>query len=246
MRFRSLAASRREAEEVVDTWVDRFGRSGASTPASGVLALLGKEASEGAFKRLAPGRRLLHLATHGFSLDPGCLGGKDVGPGAHESPPRDQAPAFLPGRGMISNPLLFSGLALAGANRRAGAAAGEEDGILTAQEIAALDLSGTQWAVLSACDSRGGEILRNEGVFGLQRAFRIAGARTVVASLWPVEDEAARSWMHVFYRAALEEGLDTAAAARAASLALLRERRAQGAATHAFYWGGFVASGDWR
>ena len=87
------------------------------------------------------------------------------------------------------NPLLLSGLALAGANRRATSGDGE-DGILTAEEVGALDLGGVEWAVLSACDTGLGEIRAGEGVFGLRRAFQVAGVRTVIMSLWSVQDEA--------------------------------------------------------
>ena len=72
--------------------------------------------------------------------------------------------------------------------------------MLTAEEVAALDLDGVEWAVRSACDTGLGEIRAGEGVFGLRRAFRIAGARTVMTSLWPVEDHAARVWMPRLHR----------------------------------------------
>ena len=144
------------------------------------------------------------------------------------------------------NPLLLSGLALAGANHRDAAGPDEDDGILTAEEIAAMDLSGTEWAVLSACDTGIGEIKVGEGVFGLRRAFQVAGARTVIMSLWSVEDESARQWMKVLYEGRLLKHLDTAEAVRNASLTVLKARRAHGESTHPFYWAGFVAAGDWR
>src|SRR6185436_5304706 len=113
-------------------------------------------------------------------------------------------------------PLLLSGLALAGAGRRTARTA--QDGILTAEEIAALNLRGTDWAVLSACDTGIGEIRAGEGVFGLRRAFQIAGARTVIMSLWAVEDAATASWMRALYQARLQRKLDTLESTHAASV----------------------------
>jgi CHAT domain-containing protein len=146
----------------------------------------------------------------------------------------------------LENPLLLSGLALAGANLRDSAAAGEDDGILTAEEVASLDLSGTEWAVLSACRSGVGPIAVGEGVLGLRRAFQVAGARTVIASLWPVGDAAARRWMQALYRSRFDEGLSTAEAVRAAELEVLRQLRAVGAAETPFEWAAVQAAGDGR
>ena len=127
---------------------------------------------------------------------------------------------------------------------------GGDDGILTAQEIAAMDLSAAQWAVLSACDTGVGEIKDRqgvgEGVFGLRRAFQVAGAGTLIMSLWSVEDESTRQWMRALYEGRLQRGLDTAEAVHSASLSVLEERRQAGESTHPFYWGAFVAAGDWR
>ena len=109
-----------------------------------------------------------------------------------------------------------------------------------------MNLSGVEWAVLSACDTGLGEIRAGEGVFGLRRAFQVAGVRTVIMSLWPVEDVATRQWMEALYRARLGDRLDTAEAVRQASLTLIRERRARGQSTDLFYWAAFVAAGDWR
>jgi CHAT domain-containing protein len=83
-------------------------------------------------------------------------------------------------------------------------------------------------------------------VFGLRRAFQLAGARTVIMSLWPVEDEATRLWMTALYRHRFVEGKSTAASVNGASLELLQQRRARGESTHPFYWAGFIAAGDWR
>jgi CHAT domain-containing protein len=100
--------------------------------------------------------------------------------------------------------------------------------------------------VLSACDTGLGQLRAGEGVFGLRRAFQVAGARTVVMSLWQVEDRSARVWMRALYEGRLVQGLDTADAVREASLSVLRDRRARQQSTHPFYWAGFVAAGDWR
>jgi CHAT domain-containing protein len=83
-------------------------------------------------------------------------------------------------------------------------------------------------------------------VGGLRRSFQVAGAGTLIMSLWSVEDEAARVWMRELYRGRWKRGLGTAEAVRNASLALLRERRARKLGTHPFYSGAFVATGDWR
>ncbi|MEN8163160.1 MAG: CHAT domain-containing protein, partial [Acidobacteriota bacterium] len=140
----------------------------------------------------------------------------------------------------------LSGLALAGANHRATVGENEEDGVITALEIANLDLSEVEWAVLSACDSGVGESISGEGVFGFRRAFRIAGAHTVIMSLWPVEDASGQAWMEALYRARLLLGMTTAESVRYAGLELLQARRDRNLSTHPFYWGAFMAAGDWR
>jgi CHAT domain-containing protein len=181
----------------------------------------------------------VHLATHGFFLGAACgaaagtraVGGLASGSGL--------------GAADLGNPLLLSGLALAGANR-ASVPAGDDDGILTAEEIAGLSLQGTRWAVLSACDTGIGEIRAGEGVFGLRRAFQIAGVRTTIMSLWSVDDQATRQWMRALYEGRFQKALNTADAVREAGLQVLQSRRARGQATHPFFWGAFVAAGDWR
>jgi CHAT domain-containing protein len=177
---------------------------------------------------------VLHLATHGFVMGEGCM---PVGGGAA----RTSAVQAL-----ASNPLLGAGLVLAGASRRSGRSTAADDGILTAEEISGLDLSGIDWAVLSACDSGTGVTRAGEGIFGLRRAFQIAGVRTVIVSLWPVEDRLARSWMETLYSARLTRHRSTDAAVREASRSALADRRRLGGSTHPLYWSGFVAAGDWR
>lgn len=242
MTFPPLPASREEAEQVGALW--RRLASGSDAAAGNATVLTAARADEAAFKRAGPGHRVLHLATHGFFLGIDC----DAGPGATRAvtaKPASQAAAQVRPR-IPDNPLLQSGLALAGANRRSSALAGAEDNILTAQEVAALDLDGVEWAVLSACDTGLGAIRAGEGVFGLQRAFRIAGARTIIMSLWPVEDRAARDWMRALYQGRLQDRRSTEDAVREASRRVLDQRRRQRASTHPFFWAGFVASGDWR
>jgi CHAT domain-containing protein len=118
--------------------------------------------------------------------------------------------------------------------------------VLTAEEIAALDLSSVEWAVLSACETGAGEVRASEGVFGLRRAFALAGARTLIFSLWEVEDAAAREWMRLLYEKRFREDLETAEAVRAASLTALGRRRQRGESAHPSSWAAFVATGDWR
>jgi CHAT domain-containing protein len=100
--------------------------------------------------------------------------------------------------------------------------------------------------VLSACDTGLGQITRDEGVVGLRRAFQVAGARSVIMSLWPVDDLGTRSWMRSLYRERFEKGRGTAEAVRLANLAALQARRTKGQSTNPFYWAAFVSAGDWR
>ncbi len=233
MRFGDLPGTGREATEVSRLW---------SADGVAVKVLTGADANETVLKQSLPGNRVIHLATHGFFLGEACPpGGVAATRAVGGLVTTTRRP---PSR--IDNPLLLSGLAFAGANRRATAKPDQDDGILTAEEIAGLDLQGTEWAVLSACDTGLGEIRAGEGVFGLRRAFQIAGAQTVIMSLWSVDDEATRGWMRALYEGRLQRGLDTAGAVRAASLAVLEQRRAAGLSTHPFYWAAFVAAGDWR
>lgn len=144
------------------------------------------------------------------------------------------------------NPLLLSGLAFAGANRRSSATPGESDGILTAEEVVGINLEGVDWAVLSACNTGVGEIKVGEGIFGLRRAFQVVGANTVITSLWPVEDESGRKWMETLYNEQFLASKDTAESVRSASIRILQCRRSKHQSTSPLYWGGFVAVGDWH
>jgi CHAT domain-containing protein/tetratricopeptide (TPR) repeat protein len=242
LTFSPLAGTLQEVREIADHWA-----SPGQSAIDGASVLVAGNASERAFKQGAPGRRVLHLATHGFFLSDACsptvVSSRSVGGLVSSGLPRPQRDAALKA---AESPLLFSGLALAGANARASAAADDEDGILTAAEVAAMDLHGVEWAVLSACETGVGQIKSSEGVFGLRRAFQIAGAHTVIMSLWSVDDESTSKWMQALYAGRYQRHLTTARAVHEATLNALRERRAAGSTTQPFYWAAFVAQGDWR
>jgi CHAT domain-containing protein len=244
-KFRRLRSAEREAVEVVDLW-NRARAEGPSTTTrtAGVARLLsGSDASEKRFKAMAPGRKILHIATHGFFFGDQCPAASLSSRGVILMGPAEESqPLPLVG----DNPLLFSGFALAGANLRDFAGEDDEDGILTSQEISAMDLGGLDLAVLAGCDTGAGKIEDGEGVLGLRRAFKTAGAATVLMSLWSIKDSVARNWMVRFYEKRLIEKQEISGAVRSASLEVLIERRAEGESTHPYYWGGWIASGDWQ
>jgi CHAT domain-containing protein/tetratricopeptide (TPR) repeat protein len=220
-----------------------------------VELLLGDEATESAFREQAATHRWLHLATHGF-YDPPELRELRHAQAAHEKGDLTQG---LFERGGIAgyNPGLLSGLALAGANRQI-VNAGEDDGILTALEVSSLDLSGVELAVLSACETGLGATAGGEGLLGLQRAFQMAGARTVMAGLWQVPDRETMLLMQRFYRNVWDKKLPKAQALREAQIWLLRdgkpprgldipdEKANPSKRLLPKYWAAFVLSGDWR
>jgi CHAT domain-containing protein len=218
--------------EFHDLYFSRLSQSGAEARDLASLAhhrrvpcalLVGPEASEESFKRFAPGRRMIHVASHGFALSGRCAGEL----------------------GSRETPLVRAGIALAGANSRADVPIGadREDGILTAEEVAALDLSSADCVVLSACESGVGEVVTGEGVLGMRRAFHQAGAGTLVSSLWKVDDAATRAWMREFYRGLLGDHPDPVDAAHAASLETVRQLRKSGTDPSPALWGAFVVCG---
>jgi CHAT domain-containing protein/tetratricopeptide (TPR) repeat protein len=249
MRFDPLPAAAREADTIAGIWrrsrdagpqlAAAPGVRSRSDDAVGLVRLSGRAATETALKQRATGARVLHLATHGFFLGGQCASAlaRTSDKGGHD---------FAASSDVAENPLLLAGFALTGANRPQTGARDGEDGILTAEEVAALDLRGVEWAVLSACDTGVGEIRAGEGVFGLRRAFQMAGARTVIMSLWPVGDEDSRRWMTGLYDRRFVRGAGTMEAVRESSLEQLQRRRRAGSSTHPFYWAGFIAAGDWR
>jgi CHAT domain-containing protein len=149
-----------------------------------------------------------------------------------------------------ANPLHRCGLALANANRRqwqeGSVEKRENDGILFGTEIVDLDLRATELVVLSCCDSSLGEARDGEGVTGLSQAFHLAGARSVMGTLWEVEDLANALLMRDFFRH-LAEGKNKADALRSAQRERIRElREGRQKAAHPFYWGAVQLIGDWR
>jgi len=149
---------------------------------------------------------ILHIATHGFFINDNT----------------------------IPNPMLKSGIALAGANTSA--IKGKSDGIVTALKLSGLDLKGTDLVVLSACQTGVVDINSTDSVSGLSKAFIQAGAKDIVMSLWSVDDRATKELMTSFYQE-MKENKNYAKALKAAKLKMIKEGK------HPFYWGAFVVSG---
>lgn len=187
--------------------------------------LTGTKATKSALQGVAA-PQILHIATHGFFLqDAGIV------------PSRTNGTRAVSAGIKVQNPLLRSGLALSGANLNKGE---NPSGILTALEASNLNLWGTKLVTLSACDTGVGEVRNGEGVFGLRRSFFLAGAETLVMSLWPVSDYVTREMMTSYY-SGLKRGLGRGEALRQAQLAMLRHKGRE----HPFYWASFIQSGEW-
>jgi CHAT domain-containing protein len=252
-RWPDLPGSRAEARQVRDAFV-AFGAGtarlleGSAGDRAGLLAALSVEQRW----------RYLHLATHAYYDAPTETATVEANRGGPAQPEQQ----FL----FLQNPLLLSGVVLAGANRDAAA------GTLTAEEVCALDLRGCEMVVLSACQTALGEVKAGEGVLGLQRAFHLAGARAVISSLWSVHDEATQRLMQRFYLHLWgKEKMTKLQALRQAQLDMLRVglrdpllvrglvnpktgtgkrlsasvKDRSGRLPPAF-WAAFVLSGDWR
>jgi CHAT domain-containing protein/tetratricopeptide (TPR) repeat protein len=188
------------------------------------------KATEDRLKQLH-GPRILHIATHGFFLKD-----NELPAAALKTDGFSQDQRAVP---LSENPLLRSGLALAGANERR---SGEhDDGILTAAEVAQLDLRDTQLVVLSACETGLGEVQNGEGVYGLRRALVLAGAQTQVTSLWKVADDATKDLMVEYYQRLLK-GEGRSAALRETQRTMINSK----ARSHPYYWAAFVPIGNWQ
>lgn len=212
---------------------DRLGRGAATM-------LLGADATEARVREGVKRKKFVHIATHGFARE-------DLLAGLYSRKIEEAWTSADVERQLSAghDPMLLSGLAMAGANPREGAAG--DDGILTALEASYLDLDGVDLVTLSACETAKGTAESGEGVQGLVQAFQMAGARRVIASLWKVDDEATRRLMEGVYERLLrtENPLAPADALREAALALRDSMDASGKARFAAprYWAAFVAYG---
>jgi CHAT domain-containing protein/tetratricopeptide (TPR) repeat protein len=181
--------------------------------------LTGSEASERAFRRSFSGARVIYFAAHSAE--------------AVEPHKASQAPEDL-----LPNGILLSEFRSLSADLPP-----DSDGLLAAEEILALDLSGTELVVLSTCESGGGRLVRGEGVYGLRRAFQMAGAQTVISTLWPVDDRSTAELM--------KHGLFNPAASypeimQSVCLARIQELRASGEIPNPFLWAAFISAGNWK
>jgi CHAT domain-containing protein len=177
--------------------------------------------------------QILHIATHGFFLPDQR---HDLNQLSRLIVIGDVHPLQGPG---MENPMLRSGLALAGAQTylEGGSLPPEaEDGLLTAEDVSGMDLRGTELVVLSACNSGLGEARVGQGVFGLRRAFEIAGAHTMITSLWKADDAVTCELMTAFYDA-LKNGRTKMRALRSAQQKVRRKY------SHPYYWGAFILVG---
>ena len=201
---------------------------------------MGEDATEESFKLLSgDSPELIHIATHGFFLDDeGSIKSNRFVQGIIDNQNSknllaQRIPTF---QNFPLNPMLRSYLLFAGSNRawyEGDILPDMEDGVLTADEIAQLDLSKTKLVVLSACETGLGEVKSSEGVFGLQRAFKFAGVKTIVMSLWKVPDEATKELMINFYKNLLsgfpmQESLQKA------------QKTVRDKYANPYYWAGFV------
>lgn len=219
--FSDLPGTAAEARSLAERFATRY-------PGEDIILVDGPDALESRLARDMPGRRVVHLATHGFFGTDGC------------TPRSERSQRSVMAELRSQNPMVLSGLVLSGANT-ADPRFGDVTGYWTAEEIAGLDLEGTELVVLSACDTGLGEIRSGEGVMGLRRAFARAGVGEVVMSLWAVPDDATQQLMDRFYEAYLapDTPCSAADALREAQLSLLEEDDGADPGR----WAGFVCSG---
>lgn len=221
LEFDRLPGTREEARALQALWPD--------------LRVFEGEAATASALRGVSRPKLLHVATHGHFEEPEA-GAMLWGTGTLQVDDEHLYIVQRAGRSPRADAMLRGGLAFAGANR---SLPGRPAGIVSAAELAQLDLQGTALVVLSACDTGLGTAVQGEEFAGLRRAFAIAGSHAQLTSLWWVDDEAAAAFMRAFYTR-LRQGTGRAEAVREAQ----REVRARAEWTHPAYWASFVMWGD--
>lgn len=224
--FPAIPGAARELDGLRDLLHGTLGTKGT------VQLIDGSQATKERVLAALDGVDIVHIATHGFSFDESCGGDNARGMTLDRS---------RVGPAPVAQPL--SGLAFSGADVSGGHA---PIGVLSAGEMSAADLSHAEWVVLSACDSGLGPIGHNEGVFGMRRALRLAGARTVVMSLWEADDATTADLMQALYRARFAEHRNVPDAMAQAMRATIAARRSAHESTHPYYWAAFIGEGGWR
>jgi len=223
-RFRKLRQARYEAEATADLFEEAFELEGS--------LLLGKDTTKAALFEAAPGKRYVHLATHGWFAPESVRSTEDA---------RPEGQGFtrmgLEDRVTGLAPMTLCGLALAGANNGRDSL-GRVPGILTAEELCSLDLSQCELAVLSACETNVGIRRAGQGIQSLQSALYAAGARTSITSLWKVDDAATRRLMEAFYDNLWVQGMGKSDALWQAKQTMRDEGDPPA------HWAGWVLTGD--
>ena len=252
-RFVDLPGTRAEVHSIGDLLGEATNKL--HQPSPGVELLSRSEATKDRFRELAPRFRYLHLATHGFFAPASWQSAESEAPTPGDRNQLTSRSAMVAGFA----PGLLSGLALSGANRPP--VPNQDDGILTAEEIACLPLDGVRLVTLSACESGLGKEAGGEGLLGLQRAFQVSGAHATIASYWKVADDVTQIMMVRFYRNLWERQMGSLDALREAQLWVLRSPDARTATatrgldlpeeqatsgTSPRFWAAFSLSGDWR
>jgi len=204
--------------------------------------VVGKAATESNLMH-AKSSKVIHLATHGFFLkdQPSLVASNTRGAVAMMDEDDEQAVVSQLPKG-YENPMVRSGLALAGANHAKDSNNGD-DGLLTALEVSGMNLHATDLVTLSACETGRGEVKTGDGVYGLRRAFALAGVKNLVMSLWAVSDDVTATQMQQFYQA-YGKGESPAQAMRSAQLNTIKGLRDKKGFAAPALWAPFMVQGN--